>query len=160
MIEVLSTGGDASLGGDDWDAAIVQWLVDEHLRPAGADCEVGAGRGGAGRGEALAGRVQAAAGRRTPRRLGGRALLAAVAAAGSSGRRKDARDPIRPVARRAPPAAQDPRLRANLRAVAEAAKLRLSAEERVVIRMPVGGGVEAVLTRQVRALRGFCGQVA
>ena len=45
---------------------------------------------------------------------------------------------------------QDPRLRANLRAVAEAAKIRLSSEERVTIRMPVGGGVEAVLTRQVR----------
>lgn len=43
MIEVLSTGGDANLGGDDWDAAIVKWLVEEHLRPAGADCEVGGG---------------------------------------------------------------------------------------------------------------------
>lgn len=50
--------------------------------------------------------------------------------------------------------AQDPRLRANLRAVAEAAKMRLSSEERVVIRMPVGGGVEAVLTRQVRGAWG------
>lgn len=27
VIEVLSTGGDAALGGDDWDAAIVEWLV-------------------------------------------------------------------------------------------------------------------------------------
>lgn len=38
---------------------------------------------------------------------------------------------------------------ANLRAAAEAAKIKLSSEERVVIRMPVGGGIEAVLTRQV-----------
>jgi molecular chaperone DnaK (HSP70) len=36
---------------------------------------------------------------------------------------------------------------ANLRGVAEAAKIKLSSEERVVIRMPVGGGIEAVLTR-------------
>jgi hypothetical protein len=40
VIEVLSTGGDASLGGDDWDAAIVQWLVDTHLKPARSDCTV------------------------------------------------------------------------------------------------------------------------
>lgn len=40
MIEVLSTGGDANLGGDDWDAAIMQWLVDEHLKPARVDCTV------------------------------------------------------------------------------------------------------------------------
>jgi molecular chaperone DnaK len=40
VIEVLSTGGDASLGGDDWDAAIVQWLVDTHLKPARVDCKV------------------------------------------------------------------------------------------------------------------------
>ncbi|KAI3436735.1 hypothetical protein D9Q98_006150 [Chlorella vulgaris] len=80
VIEVLSTGGDASLGGDDWDAAIVQWLVDTHLKPARVDCK-------------------------------------------------------------------DPRLMANLRGVAEAAKIKLSSEERVVIRMPVGGGIEAVLTR-------------
>ncbi|PRW56291.1 molecular chaperone [Chlorella sorokiniana] len=82
VIEVLSTGGDATLGGDDWDAAIMQWLVDEHLKPARVDCT-------------------------------------------------------------------DPRLVANLRAAAEAAKIKLSSEERVVIRMPVGGGIEAVLTRQM-----------
>lgn len=41
---------------------------------------------------------------------------------------------------------------ANLRAAAEAAKIKLSSEERVVIRMPVGGGIEAVLTRQVSGL--------
>lgn len=82
VIEVLSTGGDASLGGDDWDAAIMQWLVDSHLKPARVDV-------------------------------------------------------------------RDPRLVANLRAVAEAAKIKLSSEERVVVRMPVGGGIEAVLTRQM-----------
>lgn len=43
---------------------------------------------------------------------------------------------------------------ANLRAVAEAAKIKLSSEERVVVRMPVGGGIEAVLTRQVRCTAG------
>ena len=42
---------------------------------------------------------------------------------------------------------------ANLRGVAEAAKIKLSTEEKVVIRMPLGGGIEAVLTRQVRAGR-------
>lgn len=41
---------------------------------------------------------------------------------------------------------------ANLRAAAEAAKIKLSSEERVVIRMPVGGSIEAVLTRQVSGL--------
>ncbi|KAL4443054.1 hypothetical protein ABPG77_008545 [Micractinium sp. CCAP 211/92] len=82
VIEVLSTGGDAHLGGDDWDAAIMQWLIEEHLKPARIDC-------------------------------------------------------------------RDPRLLANLRGVAEAAKIKLSSEDRVVIRMPVGGGIEAVLTRQM-----------
>ncbi|KAL4457798.1 hypothetical protein ABPG75_012663 [Micractinium tetrahymenae] len=82
VIEVLSTGGDAHLGGDDWDAAIMDWLIKEHLKPARVDC-------------------------------------------------------------------RDPRLLANLRGVAEAAKIKLSTEERVVIRMPVGGGIEAALTRQM-----------
>eukprot|EP00887_Chlorella_sp_A99_P001468 scaffold8.g1468.t1 len=82
VIEVLSTGGDPLLGGDDWDNAIVEWLVREHVEPAGAD-------------------------------------------------------------------ASDPRIRANLKAVAEAAKIQLSTQERVVIRMPLGAGVEAVLTRQL-----------
>ncbi|WIA29514.1 hypothetical protein OEZ86_012015 [Tetradesmus obliquus] len=36
-IEVLSTGGDAHLGGDDWDAAIVDWLRENFLDPAGVD---------------------------------------------------------------------------------------------------------------------------
>lgn len=41
MIEVLSTGGDPHLGGDDWDGAITEWLVEKHLRPKGVDCRVG-----------------------------------------------------------------------------------------------------------------------
>lgn len=28
-------GGDAHLGGDDWDAVIVQWLQEQYLQPAG-----------------------------------------------------------------------------------------------------------------------------
>eukprot|EP00878_Enallax_costatus_P032537 GHUV01035765.1.p1 GENE.GHUV01035765.1~~GHUV01035765.1.p1 ORF type:complete len:501 (+),score=142.98 GHUV01035765.1:78-1505(+) len=36
-IEVLSTGGDPHLGGDDWDAAIVDWLKASYLDPAGVD---------------------------------------------------------------------------------------------------------------------------
>jgi hypothetical protein len=44
VIEVLSTGGDASLGGDDWDAAIMTWLIEEHLKPARVDFRVGRGR--------------------------------------------------------------------------------------------------------------------
>ena len=36
-VEVLSTGGDPHLGGDDWDAAIAAWLEAEHLKPAGVD---------------------------------------------------------------------------------------------------------------------------
>ncbi|KAL6761638.1 Hsp70 protein-domain-containing protein [Haematococcus lacustris] len=72
-IEVLSTGGDAHLGGDDWDAAIVRWLTSQHLQPAGLD----------------------------PRK--------------------------------------DPRLAANVRALAEAAKKELSTADSVVLRMPVGG---------------------
>ena len=53
MIEVLSTGGDASLGGDDWDKVIMQWLIKEHLRPARVDCRVG----GSSHGLASSGRV-------------------------------------------------------------------------------------------------------
>ena len=33
--DACNSGGDAHLGGDDWDAAIVRWLVDTHLAPAG-----------------------------------------------------------------------------------------------------------------------------
>lgn len=82
VIEVLSTGGDPQLGGDDFDNAIVSWLVKDHLQPAGVDCS-------------------------------------------------------------------DPHIRANLRAVAEAAKVGLSTEEQVVVRMPLAGGIKAVLTRQL-----------
>ncbi|KAG2495678.1 hypothetical protein HYH03_006278 [Edaphochlamys debaryana] len=85
-IEVLSTGGDAHLGGDDWDAAISDWITATYLRPAGLD-----------------------------------------------------------------PAA-DPRLRTNLRALAQSAKHSLSDNEEVVLRMPVGGPgggpLEARLTRE------------
>ena len=33
------------------------------------------------------------------------------------------------------------------------AKIKLSSEDKVVIRMPVGGGIEAVLTQKVRGLK-------
>jgi heat shock 70kDa protein 1/2/6/8 len=82
VIEVLSTGGDPHLGGDDWDAAITSWLISDHLKPAGVDCT-------------------------------------------------------------------NPGILSNLKAIAEAAKIKLSTDEKVVIRMPVGGGIEAVLTRQM-----------
>jgi heat shock protein 1/8 len=81
VVEVLAAGGDARLGGDDWDAAIVDWLVEQHLKPAGADIT-------------------------------------------------------------------DPRLRTAARAAAEAAKIKLSTEQAVTLRMPVAGGVEATLSRQ------------
>lgn len=32
-----AAGGDAHLGGDDWDAAIVQWLQRQYLQPADVD---------------------------------------------------------------------------------------------------------------------------
>ncbi|KXZ47004.1 hypothetical protein GPECTOR_39g498 [Gonium pectorale] len=67
-VEVLSTGGDAHLGGDDWDAAVAGWVERNYLRPAGLE------------------------------------------------------------------PATDPRLRANLRALAQAAKHSLSAAEEVVLR--------------------------
>lgn len=47
------------------------------------------------------------------------------------------------------PPLQDPRILANLRAVSEAAKVGLSTREKVVIRMPLGGGIEAELSRQL-----------
>jgi molecular chaperone DnaK len=81
VVEVLSTGGDPHLGGDDWDAAIAEWLVASYLEPARVDCT-------------------------------------------------------------------DPKVVASLKSVAEAAKIGLSRRERVVVRMPAGGGVEAALTRQ------------
>lgn len=34
VVEVLATGGDTQLGGDDFDNVIVDWLIKEHLRPA------------------------------------------------------------------------------------------------------------------------------
>ena len=69
-------------------------------------------------------------------------------------RRRRRRPPPRPPTLPSRPPAQDPRLVANLRAIAEAAKIKLSTEESVMIRMPVGGGIEAVLTRQARGGRG------
>lgn len=37
MVYCSAAGGDAHLGGDDWDAAIVQWLQRNYLQPAGVD---------------------------------------------------------------------------------------------------------------------------
>lgn len=37
MLARPCAGGDPHLGGDDWDAAIVEWLVTNHMRPAGVD---------------------------------------------------------------------------------------------------------------------------
>ncbi len=39
VIEVLATGGDMTLGGDDWDNAIMSWLIKEHLKPLGVDVQ-------------------------------------------------------------------------------------------------------------------------
>jgi heat shock 70kDa protein 1/2/6/8 len=36
-LQVLATGGDATLGGDDWDAAIMSHIDAQHLRPYGID---------------------------------------------------------------------------------------------------------------------------
>jgi heat shock protein 1/8 len=81
VIEVLSTGGDPHLGGDDWDQVIIDWLKQQYLKPAGVDTD-------------------------------------------------------------------DPQMIANLKAVAEAAKMQLSKSDTAVIRMPVAGGIEAFLNRQ------------
>lgn len=81
VIEVLSTGGDAHLGGDDWDQVIIEWLEKDFLVPAGVDTNT-------------------------------------------------------------------PEMISNLKAVAEAAKMQLSKSDVAVIRMPVGGGIEASLSRQ------------
>ncbi|GBF90941.1 molecular chaperone [Raphidocelis subcapitata] len=84
-IEVLSTGGDPHLGGDDWDAAIVGWLEREHLHPAGINT-------------------------------------------------------------------REPEIAANLKALAEYAKIQLSDHDSVVLRMPIGGPnggpLRVTLTRQ------------
>ncbi|MEG1641629.1 MAG: molecular chaperone DnaK [Synergistaceae bacterium] len=37
VFEVLSTSGDNKLGGDDWDAAVVQWLAEEFKKTEGVD---------------------------------------------------------------------------------------------------------------------------
>lgn len=37
LIEVVATNGDTHLGGDDWDLAIVDWVVSEFLRDQGID---------------------------------------------------------------------------------------------------------------------------
>ena len=81
VIEVLSTGGDPHLGGDDFDRVIVEWLEKQYLEPAGVDTS-------------------------------------------------------------------SPSMIANLKAIAEAAKMQLRVTDTAVIRMPGGGGIEAVLTRQ------------
>lgn len=92
VVEVLATGGDPHLGGDDFDAAIARWLGDEHLRPRGVD-------------------------------------------------------------------PGDPAVASGLRAVAEAAKVRLSSVERVAVAMPLPGGgrAEAVVTRQ--KVEELCGEL-
>ena len=81
VIEVLSTGGDSHLGGDDWDAALVDWIIESELKP----------------------------------------------------RRIDFKNPT---------------ILVNLKSIAEAAKIKLSTEQQVMIRMPIGEGIETVLTRQ------------
>ena len=37
VFEVLSTDGDTQLGGDDWDNALIQWIVDEFKKDQGID---------------------------------------------------------------------------------------------------------------------------
>jgi molecular chaperone DnaK len=37
LIEVKATNGDTHLGGDDWDKAITDWIIDEYLRDQGID---------------------------------------------------------------------------------------------------------------------------
>lgn len=37
VIEVLATNGDTHLGGDDWDQAVVKWIVDDFKRDQGID---------------------------------------------------------------------------------------------------------------------------
>ena len=37
VIEVLSTNGDTRLGGDDFDARVTQWMVDEFKKAEGVD---------------------------------------------------------------------------------------------------------------------------
>ncbi len=37
LVEVVSTHGDTHLGGDDWDLAIMDWVVDEYRRDQGID---------------------------------------------------------------------------------------------------------------------------
>eukprot|EP00892_Ulva_mutabilis_P008024 jgi/Ulvmu1/5594/UM023_0131.1 len=72
VIEVLSTGGDPYLGGDDWDAVIMDYIEDKCLKPYGID-------------------------------------------------------------------ANDPAVRCNLRAIAEAAKIKLSDADVVDVNIPIGG---------------------
>ncbi|DBA67062.1 TPA: hypothetical protein ACH3X2_001393 [Trebouxia sp. C0005] len=85
VVEVLATGGDTQLGGDDFDNVIVDWLIKEHLRPAGIQW-------------------------------------------------------------------RQPAVLSQLKAIAEAAKIRLSETSSVVIKMPLKGRdgqlVEAVLSQQ------------
>lgn len=37
LVEVLATNGDTHLGGDDWDVALVDWIIKEFLRDQGID---------------------------------------------------------------------------------------------------------------------------
>src|SRR6185503_11835981 len=37
VVEVVSTNGDTHLGGDDFDATVIQWLIDEFRRDTGID---------------------------------------------------------------------------------------------------------------------------
>jgi len=85
VVEVLATGGEAYLGGDDWDRALSDWLAMNYLKPAGVPSHLSS-------------------------------------------------------------------VRANLRGVAEQAKIELSTQEKVVVRMPGGSGgrsIEVTLTRQL-----------
>ena len=44
VFEVLATDGDTQLGGDDWDNALIKWIVDEFKKDKGIDLSRPAGR--------------------------------------------------------------------------------------------------------------------
>lgn len=145
FVEVIATSGDAHLGGDDVDAAIVEWIVstiEGESRAALREAAGGAGAGGLGAGAVGAGGLG----------IVGSGGVGGVGSSISAGALSP--DQLRSLR-------TDPFVQSRLVEAAEGAKIRLSNEKECLVALPllVGGySFEGVLTqrRWVFCLLFFC----
>ena len=69
VFEVKATNGDTHLGGDDWDARIMDWIVDEFKKDSGMDLTQAAGRDPAHQGRSGKGEDRALVARRNTKSI-------------------------------------------------------------------------------------------